>query len=70
MKRFTREWAIKYGLDKVYDDYESVIKNYNSFDMQRAFQAGIEFADEYPKEDSITMSQFDETYRRTVRLFI
>lgn len=59
MKNLTREEALRIELRR-YDDYEAAIKRYNSGDMKVAVKAGVELADNYPKENIITMSQFDE----------
>lgn len=56
----TRKEALKLNLDNVYDCYEDIIKSYSAYDMQRAFREGIEFADRYPRENMIHISQFDE----------
>lgn len=56
----TREEALKLRLDNVYNMYEDIIQSYSAHDMQRAFREGIEFADNYPKENMIPISQFDE----------
>ena len=59
MKNLTREEALRIELGR-YNNYEAAIKRYNSGDMKAAVKSRVELADDYPKENIITMSQFDE----------